>query len=160
MKLCVYFIFMICPWIIYAGDWALRWTEGNEQLQIFFVMLLFPLIMNALQYYIIDGFIKNKEPGEGHHAIPTEDEDDGEDGASRSLRNAWDASFDSDDEEETLKKPVRAKAEKNVKTSSKPRRPEELDEYDPDQDGESSNGSQRHLGEGDKSGEQQRLRSK
>lgn len=49
------------------GDWALGWTEGNERLQIIFVMMLFPLIMNALQYYIIDSYIKKDEkiPQEG-----------------------------------------------------------------------------------------------
>ena len=40
--------------------------------QVFFVMLFFPVIMNALQYYIIDGFIKNQQPSE-HEPIPSED---------------------------------------------------------------------------------------
>jgi len=61
MKACVFFLFQICPWIIVVGNWALRWTEGNEAIQIAFVMLIFPLIMNALQYYIIDSFIKNSK---------------------------------------------------------------------------------------------------
>jgi hypothetical protein len=60
MKLCVFIIFQLCPWIVKIGDWALRWTEGNEALQIAFVMLIFPLIMNGLQYYIVDIFIKDK----------------------------------------------------------------------------------------------------
>jgi hypothetical protein len=67
MKICVLVIFITMPWISRIGDWALRWTDGNEQLQIIFVMMLFPLIMNALQYYIIDSFIKDQttvaEPG-------------------------------------------------------------------------------------------------
>ncbi|KAJ5123486.1 hypothetical protein N7448_009583 [Penicillium atrosanguineum] len=58
MKICVFFLIQLLPFIIKIGDWALRWTEGNTALQIAFVMLLFPLIMNAIQYYIIDGFIK------------------------------------------------------------------------------------------------------
>lgn len=62
MKSCVFIVFALLPWIVQVGDWALRWTEGNEAVQIAFVMLIFPLIMNALQYYIIDGFIKNKSP--------------------------------------------------------------------------------------------------
>lgn len=57
MKFCVLVIFLVFPWISRVGDWALRWTEGNEKVQIVFVMMLFPLIMNALQYYIIDNFI-------------------------------------------------------------------------------------------------------
>jgi hypothetical protein len=62
MKFCVFLIFTLCPWIIVVGNWALKWTEGNEAIQIAFVMLIFPLIMNALQYYIIDTFIKNNKP--------------------------------------------------------------------------------------------------
>ena len=61
MKFCVFILFHIFPWIVKVGDWALRWTEGNEALQIAFVMLIFPLIMNAMQYYIIDIFIKNSQ---------------------------------------------------------------------------------------------------
>ena len=152
MKLCVYFLFALCPWIIYAGDWALRWTEGNKNLQIIFVMLLFPLIMNALQYYIIDGFIKNREPKEGHHALPTdedEEDDDREDGVSRPLRNAWDASFDSDEEAEDLKKTARTRVEGERKEGAKGPGQQDLEEYDPEQDGESSGSSQRNR-EGDK----------
>ncbi|KAL1884269.1 hypothetical protein VTK73DRAFT_3253 [Phialemonium thermophilum] len=62
MKLCVLVIFLAFPWIERVGDWALSWTEGNEKVQIVFVMMLFPLIMNALQYYIIDSFIKGQLP--------------------------------------------------------------------------------------------------
>ncbi|EHY60071.1 hypothetical protein HRR83_006430 [Exophiala dermatitidis] len=66
MKTCVFIIFQLCPWLERVGDWALRWTEGNEAIQIAFVMLIFPLIMNALQYYIIDTFIKEKSPRDEH----------------------------------------------------------------------------------------------
>ena len=58
MKTCVFFIIELLPFIVHVGDWALKWTEGNTAMQIFFVMLLFPVIMNAIQYYIIDIFIK------------------------------------------------------------------------------------------------------
>ena len=58
MKFCVFILFALFPWLGRVGDWALEWTEGNEALQVAFVMLIFPLIMNALQYYIIDTFIK------------------------------------------------------------------------------------------------------
>lgn len=58
MKICVFFLIQMVPLIIKVGDWALRWTEGNTAIQIIFVMLLFPVIMNAIQYYIIDIFIK------------------------------------------------------------------------------------------------------
>ncbi|KAH6619210.1 vacuolar membrane protein-domain-containing protein [Chaetomium sp. MPI-SDFR-AT-0129] len=64
MKVVVLIMFMMLPWLPRVGDWALGWTEGNEKLQIIFVMLLFPLIMNALQYYIIDSYIKKDEEGD------------------------------------------------------------------------------------------------
>jgi STIMATE family len=60
MKFCVFVLIQVFPVIVKIGDWALRWTEGNTALQIIFVMLLFPLIMNAIQYYIVDTFIKRK----------------------------------------------------------------------------------------------------
>ncbi|KAH0562514.1 hypothetical protein GP486_002798 [Trichoglossum hirsutum] len=73
MKLCVLFIFSVCPWISWVGDWALRWTEGDERVQVFFVMLLFPLIMNALQYYIIDSFIKDPNGSNDLERLPIAD---------------------------------------------------------------------------------------
>ena len=60
MKVCVFFLIGIFPFIVKVGDWALGWTEGNTAYQIAFVMLLFPVIMNAIQYYIIDHFIKKQ----------------------------------------------------------------------------------------------------
>ena len=64
MKSCVFVIFQLCPWLGRVGDWALRWTEGNAAVQIAFVMFIFPLIMNGMQYYIIDIFIKRKNTSE------------------------------------------------------------------------------------------------
>lgn len=61
MKACVFVIFQLLPGIAWFGDWALKWTEGNEALQITFVMFIFPVCMNALQYYIIDSFIKERQ---------------------------------------------------------------------------------------------------
>ena len=60
MKICVFFIIQLVPFVVRVGDWALQWTEGNTAIQIFFVMLLFPVIMNAIQYYIIDTLIKKR----------------------------------------------------------------------------------------------------
>ncbi|EFX01731.1 fk506-binding protein [Grosmannia clavigera kw1407] len=91
MKICVLIIFLVFPWISRVGDWALGWTEGNEQLQIVFVMMLFPLIMNAMQYYIIDGFIKEQpvhDGGHHHHHdgrydVLSDSADDEDDGSAR-----------------------------------------------------------------------------
>lgn len=81
MKLCVWVLFQLLPWLAWVGDWALKWTEGNEALQITFSMLIFPLIMNALQYWIIDSFIKDPAGGsggawDGHEQIPQEEDED------------------------------------------------------------------------------------
>ncbi|KAJ5745640.1 hypothetical protein N7520_010822 [Penicillium odoratum] len=79
MKICVFFLIQLFPIIIRVGDWALRWTEGNTALQIIFVMLLFPVTMNAIQYYIIDTFIKKNihsdffPDDDRGHAIADED---------------------------------------------------------------------------------------
>lgn len=80
MKFIVLLIFIFLPWISHIGDWALRWTEGNVKLQVFFVMLFFPVVMNATQYYIIDTFIKGKLQGiEGGRGIEdaTDSDDEG-----------------------------------------------------------------------------------
>ncbi|KAH8153358.1 uncharacterized protein LAJ45_02170 [Morchella importuna] len=60
MKFVVWIIFALCPWLGHVGDWLLAWTEGNKRLQVFFVMFFFPLVMNGVQYYIIDSYIKKK----------------------------------------------------------------------------------------------------
>lgn len=134
MKTCVLIIFLVLPWISQVGDWALRWTEGNEQLQVFFVMLFFPVIMNATQYYIIDSFIKNQKPLE-HEPLATDDEYDGtaevthfgeESGSSDEINSG-----DEDDVPEDLE--VKTKLPKKRVTSLKDRH-----NYDPQVDGESS----------------------
>lgn len=80
MKTVVFFIFQLCPWIVIVGDWALKWTEGNTALQIAFVMLIFPLIMNAFQYYVIDSFIKKKPQSDDESNEASEADTEGERG--------------------------------------------------------------------------------
>lgn len=103
MKLCVLFIFSVLPWISRVGDWALRWTEGNEALQVTFVMLLFPLIMNALQYYIIDSFIKHAKRGDQKSSGSGDDDIQGS-SYGDSDESSDDLSFTAGDDEETLSK--------------------------------------------------------
>ena len=80
MKLFVLFLFKALPWLPWVGDWALRWTEGNESVQIAFVMFIFPLAMNMIQYYVIDIFIKEK-PSEGYETVRQDDSSSGDDGS-------------------------------------------------------------------------------
>ncbi|KAL7950764.1 vacuolar membrane domain-containing protein [Trichoderma barbatum] len=118
MKVCVLIIFIMMPWISQVGDWALRWTEGNEKLQVAFVMMIFPLIMNALQYYIIDSFIKQKVTD--HEMLPSEDNDDDDDYERR--RSSSDG-LNSEDRDET-----------RVKINGRHNNID--DEYDPEVDGD------------------------
>lgn len=97
MKVCVFFLIQLFPFIIKVGDWALQWTEGNTALQIIFVMLLFPVTMNAIQYYIIDIFIKKSISQDGYTS-------DGTDGSTtdsvgrEALLAGIDESYSSDDD--------------------------------------------------------------
>ncbi|VTT78707.1 unnamed protein product [Fusarium fujikuroi] len=135
MKICVLIIFIMMPWISKAGDWALGWTEGNEKLQIAFVMMIFPLIMNALQYYIIDSFIKLKETNHESHSNESDDEgrrrryDDSEDETSRArlVDSEHETDSESDDEDD---KPV------TRPTHSTQPKSRDSGEYDPERDGD------------------------
>lgn len=82
MKLFVFFLFLAMPFLPWIGDWALRWTEGNEALQIAFALFLFPLAMNAVQYWVIDNFIMDKNQDRkhagGYSHVAEEDEEERE----------------------------------------------------------------------------------
>lgn len=101
MKICVFFLIQVLPWIVKVGDWALRWTEGNTAVQIIFVMLLFPVIMNAIQYYIIDTFIKETISPD-HELLTGEEPDDEEDmlDDDRHRRSALLAGLEGSDDDE------------------------------------------------------------
>ncbi|EMC95761.1 hypothetical protein BAUCODRAFT_148638 [Baudoinia panamericana UAMH 10762] len=89
MKLFVFFLFAAIPQLPWIGDWALRWTKGNEVLEVTFAMFVFPLAMNAVQYWVIDNFIMDKKQSgqkAGYEEVHAEDDDAGGDrsGAVRS----------------------------------------------------------------------------
>jgi len=147
MKICVLIIFLVLPWISRVGDWALKWTEGDEALQVIFVMLVFPVIMNATQYYIIDSFIKNQKPAD-HERIPDEDVDStGGHGPYEDPRSGSSDEINSGDEEddevfakeEELQK-SKGKAKHSVRSGKSSRTPLKTGnkDYDPLFDGESS----------------------
>jgi len=127
MKFCVFGLFQILPWIAWVGDWALRWTEGDEALQITFAMFIFPLVMNALQYYIIDSFIKDKHAGGGGV---------GREGYER-------AEQDDDDEEVVGDGRVERVQEHDDPLKEANPTPVPAGNYDPEVDGERSSGSSR-----------------
>ena len=106
--------------------------------QVFFVMLFFPVVMNALQYYIIDSFIKDQKPLD-HEPIPDEDgEEDDIDHDGRTRRHSLGSDGGSGPETtETTKDGTEAKISGNdLKVD-----PKGMGEYDPAVDGEGSGSS-------------------
>ncbi|CAG8604144.1 16122_t:CDS:2, partial [Acaulospora morrowiae] len=63
MKMVVVAIFRLCPFLFDVGEWFLGWTLHDVKLQVVFVMLIFPLIMNIVQFWIVDQVIKKKFEG-------------------------------------------------------------------------------------------------
>lgn len=143
MKACVFFIFQICPWIIRVGDWALRWTEGNEMVQVFFVMLFFPVVMNALQYYIIDSFIKEQKPSNDDLISGEDGDEDSNDQHDptrrrRSRGGDQEGAHASDAGEGHIKDDTAIKVSEGKGKPKLRVEPKKLDEYDPAVDGEGS----------------------
>ncbi|KAL0950209.1 hypothetical protein HGRIS_010201 [Hohenbuehelia grisea] len=60
MKFTVLGIFLLFPSIFKLGEWLLSWTWTGEgdALQVIFTMGLFPIIMNVLQFWLIDSIVK------------------------------------------------------------------------------------------------------
>ncbi|KAL1629518.1 hypothetical protein SLS54_001267 [Diplodia seriata] len=146
MKFCVFVIFSLLPWLGWVGDWALRWTEGNEALQIAFVMLIFPLIMNGMQYYIIDSFIKDPVGDDSHGQLRSGDGSE-EDEERRHLRQSLDDDSDDDDDytlgredAEPQKRPSSVSAQD---VALKEANPTPLPQYDDSTIGASSSSSPR-----------------
>jgi len=146
MKICVLIMFQALPWISRVGDWALRWTEGNERIQVAFVMLIFPVIMNAIQYYIIDSFIKDTTK-EGMMQVPNEDPDE-DTRESNAYEDEHSLLSDEESDEDKSSKPIinlvdheGALKHREGKEKSVSIRSTGVDEYDPQLDGERSPGN-------------------
>ncbi|KAI9592929.1 vacuolar membrane protein-domain-containing protein [Syncephalis fuscata] len=60
MKLLVLVVLRIFPFFFWFGKWALAPVEaiGDTRVQVVVVMLIFPLIMNIIQFWLVDGVIK------------------------------------------------------------------------------------------------------
>ncbi|KAG8688867.1 hypothetical protein FRC09_012696 [Ceratobasidium sp. 395] len=61
MKVAVVGLFAVWPGLFRIGDWLLSWTNSNAALQVIVVMGLFPIVMNVLQFWLIDSIVKLKE---------------------------------------------------------------------------------------------------
>ncbi|CCG82745.1 Predicted protein [Taphrina deformans PYCC 5710] len=60
MKTTVFIILTTIPQLSVVGNFLLKWSERHEKLRIFFVMFFFPLVMNIVQYVIIDNIVMSK----------------------------------------------------------------------------------------------------
>ncbi|CAO3597977.1 unnamed protein product [Absidia cylindrospora] len=58
MKLCQFWCFQHISWFFWFGQWLLEWTQGNYHHQVILVMLIYPLIMNGIQFWMIDTMLK------------------------------------------------------------------------------------------------------
>lgn len=63
MKLVVYLMMEIFPFLVLLASWILNWSDSQPELQVFLVMFLFPVLLNALQYYLIDSIIQSPAYG-------------------------------------------------------------------------------------------------
>lgn len=80
MKLLVVALFAIWPGIFKLGDWLLDWTSvgDGESFQVIFVMGIFPIIMNVLQFWLIDSIVKANTTQPFSHSSSHRNCDDGD----------------------------------------------------------------------------------
>ncbi|PPR02651.1 hypothetical protein CVT24_002134 [Panaeolus cyanescens] len=60
MKVVVILFLVLFPGIYLVGEWLLSWTwtGDSDGLQVVFVMGIFPIIMNVVQFWLIDSIVK------------------------------------------------------------------------------------------------------
>ncbi|PWN35390.1 uncharacterized protein FA14DRAFT_115574, partial [Meira miltonrushii] len=58
MKIMVLILFGIFPFLFDIGRWVLNLFGDHKKAQVFFVMALFPLAMNTLQFWLIDSVLR------------------------------------------------------------------------------------------------------
>ncbi|PCH40903.1 hypothetical protein WOLCODRAFT_117906 [Wolfiporia cocos MD-104 SS10] len=90
MKLLVVALFAVWPGIFKMGEWLLSFLGESDAVQVIFTMGLFPIMMNILQFWLIDSIVKSSQAASV--ALPSflPDED---------VEPLFRASFDDDDNE-------------------------------------------------------------
>lgn len=60
MKMAIYLILISFPILVRLAVWALSYFDDYPNVQVGFVLLIFPLVMNVFQYYVVDNLIQSK----------------------------------------------------------------------------------------------------
>ena len=114
--------------------------------QVFFVMLFFPVVMNALQYYIIDSFIKDQKLSDHDPTLSGGGDVDSIDEHDRTSRRRspgedQDGAHNTDAGDGNTEHGTAIKVSEGKDKPKLREEPKKMDEYDPAVDGEGSGSS-------------------
>ncbi|KAH9912393.1 vacuolar membrane protein-domain-containing protein [Fomitopsis serialis] len=82
MKMLVIVLFAAWPGIFMLGEWLLTFLGPSDAVQVIFTMGLFPIMMNVVQFWLIDSIVKSSQAAAHEHeplfrASSDDDDDDG-----------------------------------------------------------------------------------
>lgn len=61
MKLLVVALFAVWPGVFKIGEWLLDFLGPSDEIQVIFTMGLFPIMMNIIQFWLIDSIVKSSQ---------------------------------------------------------------------------------------------------
>ena len=70
MKLIVLGLLYVMPFLTFFGSWLLGLFQTHRAMQVIFVMALFPMAMNMLQFWIVDSMLLYQRPPPGYEPAP------------------------------------------------------------------------------------------
>ena len=70
MKLIVLGLLYMMPFLTLFGSWLLGLFQTHRAMQVIFVMALFPMAMNMLQFWIVDSMLLYQRPPPGYEPAP------------------------------------------------------------------------------------------
>lgn len=68
-KIILGLVLFYVPFLDDWGAYLISWTAFDKRVQIAFVMLIFPTIMNTIQYYVVDSIIQSPQFGSASNTI-------------------------------------------------------------------------------------------
>lgn len=113
MKLIVVALFAVWPGVFRLGEWLLDFLGPSDALQVIFTMGLFPILMNIIQFWLIDSIVKASGSA---LALPTESARGSIDSANEPLFQA-DPDEDEDDDGEPPRHDIENPAPRSVSRS-------------------------------------------